>query len=131
MKVFKFIWMILGLAWLVALFLPYGGDVSLWELGQLAQDSGSTKGLAIVVGVLALVLAWLGLTTTAIRKRLSRPIALAGAAIVLGYLVLLFSMGSPGGEMGIGARLLIQGGLVGFLAAIIPLIRPERVSPAF
>ncbi len=131
MKIFKFTWMILGLAWLVALFLPYGGDVSVWELGRLSQEAGSSKGLATVVGVIALVLLWLGLTTTAIKKRLSRPIALACAGAVAGYLVLLFSLGSPGGEMGIGARLLVQGGLVGFLIAIVALIRPEKASPAF
>ncbi len=130
MKLFKLVWMLLGCAWLVALFLPYGGERSVWDLGQLAQQAGSGTGLALVLTVAALALAWLLLSATAFRRRLSRPIALAAAVAAVGILISLFSLGRPGGEMGIAGPILIHGSLLGFLAAIVALIRPERASPA-
>lgn len=129
MKYVKLAWILLGLAWLVAVFLPYDGktELSVWQLGQLAPDMASGRGS--VYGVLVAALAWVGLAVTALKTRLSRPLAALGGVIAVALFFLLFSLGAPHG-FGIGAPILIHGSVVGLIIAIVVLIRPERLAPA-
>jgi hypothetical protein len=121
MKPIKFILLALGAICLIAVFLPFidVGPIkfSFWELRK-----------AKAAPTFIALLASLGLIVMA--KSFGRGRA-AGAA-VLGLVIAIitiiqFEAEMPFGKVaGMGAKLLLMGGLAGFAASVVALIKPDR-----
>ena len=126
MKPVKFIVLVLGILCAVAVFLPFvtieGQSISLWTLK--AAKAGPTY--IALIGSLGLAgVAGLGVA----KGRFGR--GMAAGALVLGGIaaitILQFSAEAPFGKFsGIGAKVLLGGGLVAAIAGIAALVKPDR-----
>ena len=127
MKPIKFILLALGAICLIAVFLPFidVGPIkfSFWELRK-AKAAPTLIALLASLGLIALA------TTGVMAKSFGRGRA-AGAA-VLGLVIAIitiiqFEAEMPFGKVaGMGAKLLVMGGLAGFAASVVALIKPDR-----
>ncbi|MBK7075409.1 MAG: hypothetical protein IPH44_24280 [Myxococcales bacterium] len=127
MKPIKFVLLALGAICLIAVFLPFidVGPIkaSFWELRK-AKAAPTFIALLASLGLIALA------TTGVMAKSFGRGRA-AGAA-VLGLVIAIitivqFEAEMPFGKVaGMGAKLLLVGGLAGFAASIVALIKPDR-----
>lgn len=126
MKQIKFVTLALGALFVIAVFLPFvkveGMSISLWA--AKAFKAGPTY-IALLGG-----LAVLGLSALAVKGRLSRGIAagLAVASLVVTAIAFLqFEAEAPLMKVGgIGAKILVFGGLASFIASIVAIVKPER-----
>ena len=133
MKPPKLITAVLGLVFVLAIFLPFvslgdAGSVSLWAARQF--KSGPTY-VILVASLLVL-----GLSVLAVRARLGRGLAAGitfASLIVAAIAFFQFNshkgMGGNASMLmdlgGIGAKLLVFGGFVAMLAGIAGLVKPE------
>jgi hypothetical protein len=126
MKQIKFVTLGLGALFLIAVFLPFvnieGMKISLWT--AKAFKAGPTY--IALIGAVAV----LGLSALAVKGRLSRGIAagLAVASLVVTAIAFIqFEAEAPLMKVGgIGAKILVFGGLVSFIASIVALVKPEK-----
>ncbi len=129
MKPLKFVLLTLGLLCLVAVFLPFltlgEFSVSLWKLK--AVKAGPTW--IALLGSLALVaVAGVGVAKGQLGRGLAIGATIAGL-IIAAITFLQFSPEAPFAKVsGVGAKLLLMGGLVGFVAGIIGIVKPERAT---
>jgi hypothetical protein len=126
MKQIKFVTLGLGALFLIAVFLPFvnieGMKISLWA--AKAFKAGPTY--IALLGAVAV----LGLSALAVKGRLSRGIA-AGLAVaslvVMAIAFIQFEAEAPLMKVGgIGAKILVFGGLASFVASVVAIIKPER-----
>jgi quinol-cytochrome oxidoreductase complex cytochrome b subunit len=126
MKQIKFVTLGLGALFLIAVFLPFvnveGMKMSLWA--AKAFKAGPTY--IALLGAVAV----LGLSALAVKGRLSRGIAagIAVASLIVAVIALIqFEASMPLMKVGgIGAKILVFGGVASFLAGLVALIKPEK-----
>ncbi|HLL23026.1 MAG TPA: hypothetical protein VK427_12890 [Kofleriaceae bacterium] len=126
MKQVKFVTLALGALFLISVFLPFvnieGMTISLWA----AKVFKSAPTYIVLVGALAVI----GLSVLAIKGRLTRGIAIgiAIASLVVTLIAFIqFDSSAPLMKVGgIGAKILVFGGVVSFIASIAAAIKPER-----
>jgi len=128
MKPVKFVLLGLGALCLIAVFLPFvkAGPISasFWELRH-AKAAPTFIALLGALGMVALG------TLGVVRKSFTR--GMAGGAAALGLIIALitvaqFDSSAPFSKVaGSGAQILLFGGLAGFVAAVVGLIKPERL----
>jgi hypothetical protein len=126
MKQIKFLTLGLGALFLIAVFLPFvdveGLKLSLWAAKAI---KGGPTYIALIGAV-----AVLGLSALAVKGRLTRGIAIGtaiGCLIVAVIAFLQFEANAPLMKVGgIGAKIMVFGGLVGFLASLVAVFKPER-----
>lgn len=126
MKQIKFVTLVLGALFVISVFLPFvkvmGASFSLWA----AKSAAPAPAYISLLGGLAV----LGLSALAVKGRLTRGIAAGLAVASLIVAVIAFLQFKP--EMplmkvgGIGAKILVFGGLASFIASIVALVKPER-----
>jgi quinol-cytochrome oxidoreductase complex cytochrome b subunit len=126
MKQIKFVTLGLGALFLIAVFLPFvdieGLKMSLWA--TKAIKAGPTY--IALIGAVAV----LGLSLLAVKGRLTRGIAIGTAIGCLIVAVIAFLQFEPTAPLmkvgGIGAKIMVFGGLVGFIASLVAVFKPER-----
>ncbi len=127
MKPVKFVLLVLGALCAIAIFLPFVelGPVkaSFWELRT--AKAGPT--FIALIGSLALAaLAGLGVAKQRFTRGMAAGTAVLGL-IIAAITILQFSPEAPFGKVaGMGAKLLLAGGLLGFVASVVALIKPDR-----
>jgi hypothetical protein len=135
MKQTKFVIIAAGILGVIASFLPYVSEgplsLSLWQIREFpAGNSGLLNGPKQVYVALALFAIPALLAATALASRLQR--ALAGVAAV--SFLLTFALeavrkgltGEGAVSTAIGGKLLFLSALVGLVAAIVALAKPEE-----
>lgn len=129
MKPVKFVLLALGALCAIAVFLPFvdAGIIkaSFWEL----REAKAAPTFIALLGSLALAgLAGLGVA----KGRFTRGMAAGTAAlglIIAVITILQFSPEAPFGKVaGTGAKILLAGGLLGFVTSIVGLIKPDRAT---
>jgi hypothetical protein len=129
MKPVKFVLLALGALCAIAVFLPFvqAGPLKLsfWEL----REAKAAPTFIALLGSLALAgIAGLGVA----KGRFTRGMAAGTAAlglIIAVITILQFTPEEPFGKFaGIGAKILLGGGLIGFVASIVGLIKPDRAT---
>ena len=126
MKQVKFLTLGLGALFLIAVFLPFvdieGLKMSLWATKAI---KGGPTYIALIGAV-----AVLGLSALAVKGRLSRGLAIGTAISCLIVAVIAFLQFEPSMPLmkvgGIGAKIMVFGGLVGFIASLVAVFKPER-----
>ena len=126
MKQIKFVTLGLGALFLIAVFLPFvdieGLKISLWA--AKAIKAGPTY--IALLGAVAVI----GLSALAIKGRLSRGLAIGTAISCLIVAVIAFLQFEANAPLmkvgGIGAKIMVFGGLVGFVASLVAVFKPER-----
>ena len=129
MKPLKFVLLALGLVCLIAVFLPFlklgEFSVSLWKLKAI--KAGPTW-IALLGSVAMVAVAGVGVAKGELGRGLAIGATIAGLLIAT-ITFLQFSPEAPFGKVsGIGAKLLLMGGLVGFVAGIVGIVKPERAT---
>lgn len=127
MKQVKFLTLGLGALFLISVFLPFvnfeGLKMSLWAAKAI-------KGGPTYIALFG-ALATLGLSALAVKGRLTRGLAIGTAISCLVVAVIAFLQFEPTAPLmkvgGIGAKIMVFGGLVGFIASIVAVVKPERV----
>lgn len=129
MKPVKFVLLALGALCAIAVFLPFveAGPIkaSFWEL----REAKAAPTFIALLGSLALAgLAGLGVA----KGRFTRGMAAGTAAlglIIAVITIIQFTPEAPFGKVaGTGAKILLGGGLIGFVASIVGLIKPDRAT---
>lgn len=129
MKPIKFVLLGLGLLCLIAVFLPFVDvgpiKASFWKL----REAKAAPTFIALLGSLGLVaLGGLGVA----KQRFTRGMAGGAAALALIIAVITiiqFEAEMPFGKVaGLGAKILLFGGLLGFVASIVGLVKPERAA---
>ncbi|HVK77727.1 MAG TPA: hypothetical protein VM734_30690 [Kofleriaceae bacterium] len=129
MKPVKFVLLALGALCLLAVFLPFveAGPIkaSFWELRQ----AKAAPTFIALIGSLALAgLGGLGVAKQRFTRGMAAGTAVLGL-IIAAITILQFSPEAPFGKVaGLGAKILLAGGLVGFVASIVALIKPDRAA---
>lgn len=126
MKQIKFLTLGLGALFLIAVFLPFvdveGLKLSLWAAKAI---KGGPTYIALI-GAIAV----LGLSALAVKGRLSRGLAAGTAIACLVVAVIAFLQFEANAPLmkvgGIGAKIMVFGGLLGFIASLVAVFKPER-----
>jgi hypothetical protein len=128
-KPIKFVLLAIGVLCAIAVFLPFvtagGESISLWTLKTV--KAGPTY--IALLGSLGLIgVAGLGVA----KGGFGRGAAAAGlvlGAIVAVITILQFSAEAPFGKFsGLGAKILLGGGLLAAIASVVALIKPDRAA---
>jgi len=127
MKPIKFVLLALGALCAISIFLPFVevGPIkaSFWEL----REAKAAPTFIALLGSLGLAaVAALGV----VKGRFTRGMA-AGTAVlglvIAAITILQFTPEAPFAKVaGTGAKVLLAGGLIGFVASIVGLIKPDR-----
>jgi hypothetical protein len=131
MKPVKFVLLALGALCALAVFLPFVeiGPIkaSFWEL----REAKAAPTFIALLGSLALAaIAGLGVAKGRFTRGMAAGTAVLGLVIAV-ITILQFTPEAPFGKVaGTGAKLLLGGGLVGFVASIVGLIKPDRSTTA-
>jgi quinol-cytochrome oxidoreductase complex cytochrome b subunit len=129
MKPVKFVLLALGALCAIAVFLPFidVGPIkaSFWELRQ----AKAAPTFIALIGSLALAgLATLGVVKGRFTRGMAAGTAVLGLVIAV-ITILQFTPEAPFGKVaGTGAKILLGGGLIGFVASIVGLIKPDRAT---
>jgi hypothetical protein len=129
MKPVKFVLLALGALCAIAIFLPFveAGPLkaSFWEL----REAKAAPTFIALLGSLGLVtVAGLGVAKGAFGRGMAAGTAVLGL-VIAAITILQFSPEAPFGKVaGTGAKILLAGGLLGFVASIAALIKPERAT---
>jgi len=128
-KSLKFVLLAVGLVGLVACFLPFlkAGEVSisLWKLKAI--KAGPTW-IALLSSLAMVAVAGIGVANGQLGRRLAIGATMAGV-VIAAITFLQFSTEAPFVKFsGIGAKLLLLSGLVGFAAGIVGIVKPERAT---
>lgn len=127
MKPVKFVLLALGALSLIAVFLPFveAGPLkaSFWEL----REAKAAPTFIALLGSLALAgVAGLGVAKGRFTRGMAAGTAVLGL-VIAAITILQFSPEAPFAKVaGTGAKLLLGAGLVGFVASIVALIKPDR-----
>ena len=128
MKNTKIVIAALGLLCLVAVFLPFVTigpfSASLWAAKSMGKPAPTY--IALLGSLAMLGLAGLGVSKGALSRGLAIGAAIAGLVVAV-IAILQFSAEAPFMKVGgIGAKILVFGGLAGFVAGIVGTVKPER-----
>ena len=127
MKPVKFVLLALGALSLIAIFLPFVqiGPIkaSFWEL----REAKAAPTFIALIGSLALAaIAGLGVAKQRFTRGMAAGTAVLGL-IIAAITILQFTPEAPFGKVaGLGAKVLLGAGLLGFAASLVALIKPER-----
>ncbi len=127
MKPVKFVLLALGALCAIAVFLPFleMGPIkaSFWEL----REAKAAPTFIALLGSLGLAaVAGLGVAKGRFTRGMAAGTAVLGL-VIAAITILQFSPEAPFAKVaGTGAKLLLAGGLFGFVASIVGLIKPDR-----
>jgi hypothetical protein len=129
MKPIKFVLLAIGALCAIAVFLPFVefGPIkaSFWEL----REAKAAPTFIALLGSLGLAgLAGLGVAKGGFSRGMAAGTA-ALALVIAVITILQFSPEAPFGKVaGTGAKILLFGGLVGFVTSIVGLVKPDRAT---
>lgn len=129
MKPVKFVLLALGALCALAVFLPFVeiGPIkaSFWEL----REAKAAPTFIALLGSLALAaVAGLGVAKGRFTRGMAAGTAVLGL-VIAAITILQFTPEAPFAKVaGTGAKILLAGGLVGFVASIVGLIKPDRTT---
>lgn len=127
MKPVKFVLLALGALCAIAVFLPFVDvgpiKATFWEL----REAKAAPTFIALLGSLGLAaVAGLGVAKGAFTRGMAAGTAVLGLVISL-ITILQFEAEMPFGKVaGLGAKILLFGGLIAFVASIVALIKPDR-----
>ncbi len=127
MKQIKFVVLAIGILGVIAVFLPFfdagGVKASLWELRKL--KSGPTY-IALLASLAMAATAGFAVSKQRFGRGLAALTAVAGAVMAM-ITIAQFEPEAPFGKLaGLGAKILLFGGVAGVLASLVALIKPDR-----
>jgi hypothetical protein len=131
MKPVKFVLLALGALCAIAVFLPFVDagilKASFWEL----REAKAAPTFIALLGSLALAgIAGLGVAKSRFTRGMAAGTAVLGL-VIAAITILQFSPEAPFAKVaGTGAKLLLGGGLIAFVASIVGLIKPDRSATA-
>ena len=134
MKPIKFVTATLGILFVISVFLPFfkvlDQSISLWQARAVGHSAPT-----MIVLISSLIV--LGLSALAINGRMTRLLAagiMVASFVALGTAFIQFADDHKGAIPalmqlgGIGARVLVFGGLLSFVVSLIALIKPEPAT---
>ncbi|MBE7451175.1 MAG: hypothetical protein HS111_20445 [Kofleriaceae bacterium] len=129
MKPVKFVLLALGALCAIAVFLPFVevGPIkaTFW---QLRAEKAAPTFIALLGSLGLAAVAGLGVAKGAFTRGMAAGTAVLGL-VIAAITILQFSPEAPFAKVaGTGAKILLVGGLIGFVASIVGLIKPDRAT---